>query len=533
MLIPMSMTLQNPDAMAAEIIQLRDDKERLTNTVAHLQHRIDMLEKLIHGSKSERFVVQPTMQAETLPGFEAPAAQSPVETEKIEYERKKTKREGGWGMLPDSLPVVEVVIPVPEDQKIGKDGNPLKFIGYESFERLAWRSGLYKIRYKREKYANPDDTLAGVVTAPHPGDLFDGKTGKEKFDASFIAHTIVAKTCDSLPLYRQSKALEREGIDVGRSTLSLLMANTASLLAAIYLAMRDELLLRDVIHADDSPVRLLDPGRGKCRTARIWIALSGVGPPLAVYEFTPDRKSEHPKKFFEKYSGTLVADDYSGYNCVFERPDESVLHAACWAHGRRKFHESLDSAKDDAQRILALIRSLYDIEREAKEKAAGGTEFDIYTIRRKLRKRESATIVAHLFEQMEKIADAHPPQAPIARAARYSLNLKEELSRFLHNPKLNIDNNPAENAIRVVALGKKNWLFAGSEEGGQNLAILLSLVETCKRNGINPHTYIEDVLTRVSKTPASRIAELIPHNWKLLREAEKAAATNAEPASQA
>ena len=529
----MNMTLQNIEAMAAEITQLRGDKERLANTVAHLQRHIDMLEKLIHGAKSERFVDQPTTQSDTLPGFEAPAAEPPAETEKLEYERRKAKRDGGgWGMLPDNLPVEEVVIRVPDDQKIGKDGKPLKLIGYDEFERLAWRSGFYKIRYKREKYADPGDPLAGVVTAPHPGDLFDGKTGKEKFDASFIAHTVVAKTCDSLPLYRQSKALEREGIEVGRSTLSLLMANTASLLVAVYLAMREELLLRDVIHADDSPVRLLDPGRGKCRIARIWVALSGTGPPLAVFEFTPDRKSEHPKKFFEKYTGTLIADDYAGYDCVFERPDASILHAACWAHARRKFHESLGSAKDDAQRILAIIRSLYAVEREAKEKAAGRTEFDLHSIRRKLRGRESVKIVSHIFDELGRLVKAHPPQAPIAKAASYALNLKEELSRFLHNPKLNIDNNPAENALRPVCLGKKNWMFAGSEEGGQNLAILLSLVETCKRNGINPHTYIEDVLTRISKTPSSRIAELIPHNWKLLREAEKAAETAVGPSSR-
>jgi len=530
----MSMTQQNDEALSAENAELRRERERLTNTVAHLQHRVDMLERLIHGAKSERFVDPVLAQTGTLPGFEPAAPQAPAETEKIEYERKKAKRDkGGWGMLPDDLPVEEVVIPVPEDQKIGEDGQPLKLIGYDEFERLAWRCGFYKIRYKREKYATPGKSLMGVVTAPHPGDLFDGKTGKERFDASFVAYMIVAKICDCLPLYRQSKALERLRVEVDRSTLCRLFGKSAFALRAIYDALVAELLLGDIIHSDDSPVRLLDPGRGKCKIGRIWVALSGAGPPVAVYEFTPDRKSERPNRFFAKYNGTIVADDYVGYDGLFGRLDESILHAACWAHVRRKFYEALASAKDDATGVLALIQALYAVEREAKESAAGAGEVELFSARRRLRGRDSAKLVAHIFERLESLKAAHPPQAPIAKAANYALNLKKELSRFLANPKLNIDNNPAENAIRPVALGRKNWLFAGSEEGGQNLAILLSLVETCKRNEINPHTYLEDVLKRVSKTPASRIAELIPHKWKRLRLAEKQAQSSVESAAAA
>ncbi|MFA4987946.1 MAG: IS66 family transposase [Candidatus Brocadiia bacterium] len=523
------MTQQTAEALAAENAELRSERERLINTVEHLQFQVEQFRRLIHGAKSERFVDPVLAQTEAFPGFEPTPAPPPAEIEKVEYERKKTKRgKGGWGMLPDDLPVEEVVVPVPEDQKTGGDGTPLKLIGYDVFERLAWRCGFFKIRYKREKYATPGNSLAGVVTAPHPGDLFDGKTGKERFDASFVAYSIVAKICDCLPLYRQSKALERVGVEVDRSTLCRLFGKSAFALRPLYVALITELLLRGIIHSDDSPVRLLDPGRGKCKTGRIWVALSGTGPPIAIYEFTPDRKSERPNRFFRTYSGTIIADDYVGYDALFGRPDESVQHAACWAHVRRKFHESVDSAGDDARPILALIRSLYAVEREAKEKAAGESEVDLFSIRRKLRERDSAKLVVHIFGQMERLAKAHPPQAPIAKAANYALNLREELSRFLTNPKLNIDNNPAENAIRPVALGRKNWLFAGSEEGGQNLAILLSLVETCKRNGVNPHTYLEDALKRVSTTPASRIADLLPHNWKRLREEQKAPTPQAD-----
>ncbi|MFA6716919.1 MAG: IS66 family transposase [Victivallaceae bacterium] len=495
-------------------LNLQNANCQLTATVEELRQQLDWFKRQLFGQKSERFV-DPDPDAPLLPGFEEAPAPPEPEKETVNYERRKHRNQSGWQKLPDDLPREEVIIKLPEEERFGPDGQELKLIGYDVFERLAWRNSYFVKVFKREKYADPNDATFGVVTAPHPGDPLDGKSGKSKFDASFIAQMITEKCLDYLPLYRQQERLARVGIDVHRSTLCRLFGGTADLLTPLYERHVELILECEIIHADESSMKMLAPGTGKCQTAWLWCRMTGIGPPLTAFAFDLSRSGESAKKYLGEYQGTVIADQYDAYIQCENDEECSLDLAGCWAHARRYFEKALPVHQEEAGKLLKMIQQLYMVERQAKEQAAErGTEKALFECRQKLRAKVSRDIVDRIFRECDGLKLNDEPSSFICKAANYALNAQTRLRRFLSNPKINIDNNPAENAIRPIALGRKNYLFAGNETGGQNLAMLLSLLVTCKQNKKNPQAWLEDVLNRILTTPAREIDSLLPHLWQ-------------------
>ena len=497
------------EKLEAELAQ-KDD------LIARLKATNEKLSRMLFGAKSERFV-DPMLDHPALTGFEdILAATKPVEepTSTVPaHERRAHRNQTGRMELPAHLPREERIIDIPEDQKIDPTtGEPLKLIGYEESERLARRHGFFVVLIKRAKYANPERPLSGVITALTPPCAIE----KSLFDDSFLAWLLISKAADHLPIDRISKILKRDGLDFSRSTLNGVFHRGAKVLEPLYQAAIAELIAGNYVHSDDTPVRMQEPGSGKTREARFWGAVAGSGPPLTVYEFTCSRQGKWPALFFAKFKGFFHADDYAGYDRLFSQKDESgnpiVIHVGCWAHVRRKFDECLIPVpRSEAQAMLALIRKLYDADRQIKNLPMEE--------RRRVRQEESKPVVEAIFAFALDILKREPPKSPLAMAAAYMLRLRDQLSLFLEYPELGLDNNPVENANRPVAVGRKNWLFVGNEECGQNLAIVMSLVTTCTKLGINPQEYLADILPRIQDHPANRVRDLLPDRWLAARQA--------------
>jgi transposase len=420
---------------------------------------------------------------------------------------RKTREKCGWNEIPADLPREEVIIDVPEAEREG-----MELIGYEVSERVARRDTRFFVKViKRAKYADKSDALRGVVTAPAAGDVLDSASGKTKFDVSFISGVVSDKIENHLPLYRQAEMMAREGLPIHRSTLCHLFGGAAEPLTVLYDRMDELIMAGDIIHADETLTKLLEPGHKKCKTAYVWGRMSGLGPPLIVFHFERSRSKETAQGLYGDYFGTIIRDAYAGYE------DLEAGFAACWAHVRRKLFDAWNAGYLEADTGIKIIRQLYLIEAEAKTRAEKkGTETALFQ-ERKTARRPSSSLVRDFFDFCRRQRDQEIPSSPLRKAVNYALNLESALSEFLTNPKLNIDNNPMENMIRPIALGRKNWLFAGSEGGGQHLAILQSFAATCKANQVNFRAWLEDVLLRLSTTPAADIDTLLPHLWQPAR----------------
>ena len=507
----------------AELATCKAELARKDELIARLKLTNEKFSRMIFGAKSERFV-DPIPDHPALTGFEEilkSAEPTPAATTTVPaHQRRAHRNQKGRMELPANLRREEKIIDVPDCQKIDPvTGEPLKLIGYEESERLGYRSGWFVLVIKRAKYANPERPLSGVVTAPTPPCAIE----KSLFDDSFLAWLLVSKGADHLPIDRITKILKRSGLDFDRSTLNGQFHQGARVLEPLYNAMVDELVASHYVHSDDTKVRMQRPGGGKSITAIFWGVVAGIGPPLTVYEFTNSREGKWPSLFFENFKGFLHADDYVGYNPLFDKRDEQgqavVIHIACWAHARRKYEECLKPVPyPEAQAMLALIRKLYGIERQAKELTPEE--------RRLIRQEQSRPIVDAIFALALDIRKKESPQSPLAKAATYMLGLKEQLSLFLEHPFLGLDNNPVENAHRPIAVGRKNWLNVGNEECGQNLAVVMSLITTCTKLGINPQEYLTDILPRIQDHPANKVRDLLPDRWLAARQSA-ATATDA------
>jgi hypothetical protein len=312
---------------------------------------------------------------------------------------------------------------------------------------------------------------------------------------------------DHQPLYRQAHIFERQGLDVNRSTLCGWVRQSAELLGPIVEAMKAEVLKSKVIHGDDTPVAVLDPkngqsGKKKARLGRVWVWVGDKEHPHTVFDYTPNRKREGPLDFLEGWRGFLQADAYPGYGALYK--ERSVLEVACWAHTRRKFFDAQDTDRPRAEAALAFIQRLYQVEKATKDLASRE--------RQKLRQKEALPVLRAFGDWME--AQQVLPKSAMGQAIQYAQRQWAALCRYVQDGDLAIDNNAAENALRGVAVGRKNWLFEGSDEGGRRAAVVYSLVESCRRHGIDPYAYLRDVIARVGGYPAKRLKELMPANWR-------------------
>jgi transposase len=400
--------------------------------------------------------------------------------------------------------------PLPESQKTCPDcHSKLKKFGTESRNVVEFVPASLFVRVQTsEKWGCPC-CLDKVVTSELP----DLPVEKGMAGEGLLAHVVTAKFCDHLPLYRQALILRRHGFDVSRSTLCDWVAQAAEKLEPVYLAMKADVLESKVIHSDDTTVPVLEgKERGdrtqkkKAKIARLWTWVGDKNHPHTVYSFSPDRKQEWPLGFASSWKGYLQADAYSGYHPLYLR---GIKEVACWAHARRKIVEAMETAPETGQAALAFIHRLYEVEREAKEKPANE--------RKRLRQIHSKPVLDAFKTWLDTQALMVLPKSVMGLAMGYILRQWQALNRYLEDGDLAIDNNPAERALKAVALGRKNFLFLGSNRGGDRAAVLYSIVESCKRHGIDPFEYIRDVIGKIGGVSTKKVKELMPASWKATR----------------
>jgi transposase len=406
--------------------------------------------------------------------------------------------------LPEHLPREEVHHAAP--CACPACGGDLRPIGTAVTETLEYVPGQFKvIRHLRDKLScRACDT---VIEADAP----DHAIARGRAGPGLLAHLLVSKYDDHLPLYRQAEIHARAGVDLETSTLSDWVGAAEAALRPLTETLTAEVMASETLHGDDTPVPVLSPGLGRTRTGRLWVYVrderphGGQRPPAALFFYSPDRKAERPQTHLAGFTGILHADGYAGYNGLFQ--SERIMEAACWAHVRRKFfdvHAATSSPIADA--ALDRIGQLY-----AVEAAIRGQPPDE---RRRIRQAESKAILLALEHWAEQTLPTLSGKSELAVAFRYMRSRWPALIRYIDDGRVEIDNNAAERALRGVAVGRKNWLFAGSDRGGERAAAIYSLIETAKLNGVNPEAWLRDVLTRIASHPARRIADLLPWNWQ-------------------
>ena len=504
----------------AHIEQLALKFEANQRQLSTLQHQIEQLIRRLYGRKSEK--IDPNqMMLDSI--FQESLAQSAAMMAKSEAEAKadaeatsaaasklgkerKARVQHGRLPIPEHLERVEVVIDIPEDKKVSpQTGEPLKVISVEVSEKLEYRPGKLFVKvYKRPQYALPDNE--GVVCAAMP----DSPIAKCKADVGLLAHVMVSKFADHLPLYRQDAIFEREKVEIPRATQSGWLMQMYESIKIIKPVLRQAVLESGILFTDDTPVALQDHQNnpGKFKKARLWVYVrGGTGPPLTTYDFSMDRGKKRPLDFLDNYKGYVHADAYSGYDELFKRA--GIIEVGCWAHARRKFDEASSSRPKEATDILARIARLYhEVETPGKDIKPEG----LYQLRRQ----KAKPILDNIFATLDELKGKTIPSEPIRKAIDYALNQKVALYRYLENGHLKPDNNTAENAMRPVALGRKNWLFVGSERGGHAAALYMSLIQSCKNCDVNPWEYLNDMLRRIMSHPVSKLRELLPDQWKPL-----------------
>jgi transposase len=409
------------------------------------------------------------------------------------------KAGGGRQPLPRHLKRERIVHDLEDSEKhCDACRQDLRPIGEESSERYEYvPAQLTVIEDVCKKYA----CACTVKTATKPPQPIEKSTA----GASLLAQVIVAKTVDHLPLNRQEKIFERHGVDISRKTMCGWMAQSAELLTPLYESMKDVLFQSKVIGTDDTGVKVLDGKLPFARTGRIWPYYGDQDHPVIVYDYTPTRERAGPEKFLEGYRGHLQADAYGGYDAFFKDPARGLIEVGCWAHARRYFHNALESDRTRMGMAISLIAQLYAVEKQARPLTASK--------RFELRQLESRPILDKLHVYLLEIEVQVLPKSPEGRAVRYALKNWTALTRYCEDGDLAIDNNATERAIRGIAVGRANWTFFGSDEGGKTAAVLRSLVASCQRVQLDPFSYLKDVLSRLATHPITRIAELLPHNW--------------------
>jgi len=476
---------------------------------ARLQQQMETLLRRLYGPRSER--IDPAQLVLFGQDVAAQAAEPPAEEETAKPAAKKKGH--GRKPLPKDLPRKRIVQEVPAQDKVCPEcGTDKKRIGEEVSEQLEYvPATLLILEHVRSKYACAScqehvavaDKAVKVIEKGLPG-------------PGLIAHIITSKYCDHLPLYRQEFMLARHGAELSRKTLCGWVLTAAGKLQRLVDVMKEEVLASKVVHTDDTPVRVQGDGKNGPFTGRFWVYAGDEQHPYTVYDYTPSRKRDGPEAFLGAYKGYLQADAFGGYDGIYASGD--VIEVACWAHTRRKFYDARSTDSNRAHRMLAWIRQLYEVEREGKKLDAGA--------RRTLRQEKSKPLfegsrdaegsekIDGLKDWLKKQAATVLPKSPIGEAVTYTLNNWTALTRYLDDGDLDIDNNTAEQALRGIAIGRKNWLFLGSDRGGRAAAIHYTLIQSAKRHGLDPFAYLRDVLLRITTEPDADLRQLLPDRWK-------------------
>ena len=473
--------------------------EHRDSEIARLQQIIKQLQRARFGRKSER--LDPDQMALALEELDADAAET-TERRLVPPAAKPARRKP----LPGHLPREERLLDV-EDNGCTRCGGTLHQIGESVSEMLDYvPATLRVIRIRRPKYACRQCGTVAQVAAPSRVIAGGHAT------PALLSHVLISKYCDHLPLYRQSQIFARQGVEITRSTLAGWVGGACWWLDALHDRLSRNILASDCLYADDTPLPVLDPGRGRTRTGRLWVyardqrGWSGSDPPAAIYFYEPDRRAQRPKDHLKDFAGVLHVDGYAGFEQL--TGDGMIVLAACWSHTRRKFYDVHHATGSPiAGEAVRRIAGLYAIEKTIRGKSPAK--------RIAVRQAKTRPLVMELRQWLEVQLPRVPQSGKLAEAIRYALVRWDGLSRFLDDGRIELDTNPVERAIRPVALGRKNHLFAGSDNGARRWATICSLVETAKLNNVEPYRYLTNVLERmVGDYPASRLDELLPWNWK-------------------
>jgi len=514
--------IHNLDDAKRVIAELCAVVEQSNATVTDLQSQVAWLKRQLFGRKSEAFALanQPGLfgaSQASLNSDEWSSSDEPSNHNRHTPSQTTARRRGKRLPIPEDLPRVEQVHDLPEDEKAG-----MKRIGQEVSEQLNYEPGrVYVIRHVRYVYARIDESLDGseanVITASRPDE------GLRKCIAapSLLAHIAMCKFGDHIPLNRLQGILKRSGVNIPRSSMCRWMQELAKMCRPLMALMQQRLLQSHVIQADETPVKQLDgsgenKGAKAAKTCYFWSYLGDDGHPYVFYDYQQNRSRAGPNAWFSdgdgtpNYRGYLQCDAYTGYGDLFdEREAWKMTHVACWAHVRRKFYDIRTQFPGPCHHALGQIQLLYQVEREARDLSA-----DERQARRRTRSRP--IVEALLAWCKAQHADALP-KSGLGEAIHYVLNQADALKRYLDDGRLSIDNNACERRLRGIAIGRKNWLFTGSEAGGQAAATMFSLISSAKRNDIDPLTYLTDLFTRLPATSTSDLAQFLPDRWQLPR----------------
>ena len=506
----------NPDYLLAKIA-VRDQKiVHLDQKIIDLDQKIQNLEeqlawfkRQVFGKRSERVVSDLNPAQLTFEGFENAAIKEKEKKTRVPaHERKKQNRDGKDKInLPDDLPVRTTILDLPKDEKICQEtGQAFVQIGVEISHKLAHEPGSYYIKETiRPKYANPKKEEAGILTASLPDSLLP----KCRADESLLAEIITKKFVDHLPLYRIAEIFKREGIGISRKLLSQWVVRSAMALKPLYNEMLKRVLSSKNIYIDETPVKLLEAV--KCKQAYMWVVVGGceASPAYRIYEFKKDRCHHNVLDILKDYRGGLHSDKYAAYEKLAER--KIITWFPCFSHIRRKFFEAEAGDPHFRSWVLRKIRYLFMLERVAWARSPEE--------RLRIRQEKEVPIIDELIEKIKgRLLDGKIlPKSKLKEAMGYFCGLIPYLKNYTKHAFARLENNVAERAIRPLAIGRKNWLFFGSPEGGEAGAILFSLVQTCRGLGINPREYLEDVMRRIMGHNSQKLHELLPDEWQKSR----------------
>lgn len=476
--------------------------------IIYLEEQLEWLKRQIFGKKSERIISDLNSTQLTFAGFENLAKEEDVKKIIPAHERRKPKRNGQDTIkLPPDLPVKTTILDVPEEEKFcKKTGIPLVQIGNEVTHKLAHEPGSFFIKeIIRPKYAYPQDPEMGILTAELPESILS----RCQADDSLLAEIITRKFADHLPLYRIAEGMGREGIIISRKLLSQWVIRVALALKPLYQEIVKQVLGGDNVFVDEIPVKM--QAKDECATAYMWVVVGGneSNPSYRIYDFRKNRRHDNVLDILKEYKGILHSDKYGAYQNLAEQ--KIIIWCPCYSHIRRKFFEAEYGDPPFRKWVLRKIRYLFMLEKVAWARSPEE--------RLMIRQEKEVPIIDELiFKIKERLTDGTVlPKSKFREALGYFCSLIPYLKNYTNHPFSRLDNNVAERALRPLAIGRKNWLFFGSEDGGEAAAILFSLVQTCRGLGINPRTYLEDIFKRLMSHSSQKLDELLPDRWLLNR----------------
>jgi len=552
----------DPATLKNMILELLASMHQRESDLAAVQHRLELLLQRLYGPRGERFDPNQPLLFDDLPAQTLTPSTAP---EAAEEKSRRTCRPHGRRRLPENLPRVPKHHELTQAERIcSACGHLREEIAIDSSEQLDYKpASLFVIEHFVHKYAcpccsktrqhalpsgspatpseAPSSSLPAtaepkgqeVMTTPVEGSLPEQQPTEQEAavpvviaavkpampiakglpGAGLLAHLIVSKYDDHLPLYRMENIYERQGLFLSRSTLCDWLLASGRLLRPLYDRLVYHTLLSRALHTDDTPVKLQNPTTHVLSTARLWVYLGDAGQPYNVFDFTLNRRRDGPQQFLRSYQGYLHADAFSGYDCLYlpepHTPQARIIEVACNAHARRKFYEARSSDVLRSHQALGYYRQLYELERQAKDFSESQ--------RLQMRQELSLPILDKFRGWIDKEHPEVLPRSPLAEALGYARNNWTALIRYTEAGYLAIDNNVAEREMKRIAIGRKNWLFIGSPQGGEMAAVMMSFTSTCKRLDVEPWAYLQDVLTRLPSTPAAGLDVLLPDRWKAER----------------